>query len=258
MLIPLRTDVYVERTPWVNYAILGATVLISVAAMLDESVFRWWAGLGPMGYERIMWAPVSAVTSSFVHAGVIHLAGNMLFLWLFGNAVNAKFGHAGYALLYLGGALVSGLVGYMGFHGIVVGASGAIYGVMGAYLVFFPRNDVTVAFVYWLWLARTFSLSGFWMVLFWVAWDVVCAAAGLATGVAYTNHIAGFSFGFAVALTCLLAGWLSPTQDEQSLLQALGIQGSPGAAGKAKPAARFQPYGRPGASPARASGRRFQ
>jgi membrane associated rhomboid family serine protease len=242
MLIPLRTDVYVERTPWVNYAILGTTVLLSVLGLLDLNILRWWAGLAPMGVERTMWAPLAAITSSFVHVGVIHLAGNMLFLWLFGNAVNAKFGHVGYALLYLGAALASGLCFYGITGGVVVGASGAIYGVMGAYLIFYPRNDVTVAFVYWLWMAKTFSLSSFWMILYWVAWDVVSAAAQFSTGTAYMSHIGGFLLGFAVALTCLLGGWLSPTQDEQSLLQAMGIH---------KSQASFQPYRRPGVPPVR-------
>ena len=94
--------------------------------------------------------PVLALTSSLLHAGWLHLLGNMWFLWVFGNAMNYKLGQLGYLGLYVLVALAGGMAHYAFVGSPVVGASGVVNGVMGAFLVFFPRNDVKVLWIIWI------------------------------------------------------------------------------------------------------------
>jgi len=178
--------------------------------------------LSPPGLStRYLPLPALAITSTFLHAGFVHLAGNMLFLWVFGNAINYKFGQLGYLAFYLFAALCSGLAQYVAIPSPAIGASGAIMGVVGAFLVFFPRNDVEM--VLWVvWFKETIGhLSSFWVILLWVAWDVCIAAFQLPTSVAVTSHLAGFACGFIVAFLLAATGAIRPTRYEQTLLQIL-------------------------------------
>lgn len=238
MLIPIGVDVPTDRRPWVNYLLVGAIVVVSFMAFGDEGLYRKLSGIEIAGsgsdYEGLMSAyelhqfdpspmmyPVYAVTSCFVHAGLWHLLGNMLFLWIFGNAMNYKFGHAGYLGLFLLVAVVSGLAHYATSDLPAVGASGAIYGVMGAFAVFFPRNDVRLLF----WISifvRHFTVSSLWIILMWVAWDAFYVAVGAETGVAHWSHLGGFLAGFGVAFGLAAAGVVRSDPDEQTLLEWIG------------------------------------
>ena len=95
---------------------------------------------------------------------------------------------------------------------------------MGAFLLLFPRNDVTIVTIIGsvLW-PRTATLSSGWVILMWVAWDVLLLATGAGIGVALWAHVAGFFAGFTITLTCLVLGAIKPTIDEQTLLQVLGL-----------------------------------
>lgn len=238
MFIPIGVDVPTDRRPWVNYLLVGAIVVLSFMAFGDEELYHKLAGIETVSSESDlgeftltgkayefnpspMMYPVYAVTSCFVHGGLWHLLGNMLFLWIFGNALNYKFGHAGYIGLFLLVAVVSGLAHYATSDLPVVGASGAIYGVMGAFAVFFPRNDVRMLF--WIYLfIRHFAISSMWVILMWVAWDVFYVAAGAETGVAHWSHLGGFLAGFGVAFALAAAGILRSDADEQTLLEWIG------------------------------------
>lgn len=235
MLIPLKAAVPRWGRPWANVALMLLIISVSTIALVQEGsgLFLTLAGLtvevdpatGEPTLEftkNILMLPVLAVSSSFLHGDWLHLAGNMLFLWVFGNAVNYKFGHVGYLVLYLAAALVGGLAHYGLEGGPVVGASGAINGVMGAFLVYFPLNDVKV-FYFWFLRFGTFMMSGIWLVLLYVAWDVLYLAIGAGGSTALWAHVGGFVAGFGAALLCLRAGWVSPTADEETLLQLLGI-----------------------------------
>lgn len=235
MLIPLKVDVPMWRTPWVNYAIMALVVVVSIAGFVDADFFWSLAGaqatVRSTAYggahvkvtltSRMLALPLFALTSSMLHVGVLHLAGNILFLWVFGNAVNYKFGQLGYLVLYLVVAVWAGLSHYLLAWLPAVGASGAVSGIMGAFLVFFPRNDVTVFWIIWF-RPGVSRISSGWIILLWVAWDVVSLALGSNAGVALWAHLGGFIAGFAIALVCALAGWVKPTQDEQTLLQIFG------------------------------------
>ncbi|HUT58431.1 MAG TPA: rhomboid family intramembrane serine protease [Phycisphaerae bacterium] len=229
MIIPLRVDVPTWRRPFVNWVLMAVIICMSIAAFYDVGLLYDMAGVegGGLTQNAGLW-PVYAVSSSFLHGGWVHLIGNMLFLWIFGNAVNYKFGHLGYAGLYLAAAMVGGLAHY-GLDGRpAVGASGAINGVMGAFLVFFPRNNISCLFLMYFppyyFIARRFTLSSIWMILFWIAWDLFYLAMGTQTCVGHWAHAGGFLAGFGVAILCAISGLVKPTEDEQTLLQVLKLR----------------------------------
>lgn len=174
---------------------------------LATFVLDGWRLKGLLGY---MW----------LHGGLLHLLGNMWFLWVFGNAVCAKVGNLRYLLLYVLLGVAAGVAHLLTSSGTAVGASGAINGIVGMYLVLFPQNDITCYWspiiIYW----RRFTLSSFWIILIWLSWDII-GAFFLSSGsnVAYFAHLGGFGAGFAIAVLMCHRGWLRMERYERSLLQ---------------------------------------
>jgi membrane associated rhomboid family serine protease len=170
-------------------------------------MLKGWGLRGLFGY---MW----------LHAGLIHLLGNMWFLWIFGNAVCAKVGNLRYLVLYVFLGVAAGVT-YLLFGGDkLVGASGAINGVVGTYLVLFYENSITC--YWWLFLIffRQFTISSFWMILFWLLWDILGASfGGAGSHVAYVAHLGGFGAGFAITLYMCKHGWITMERYEKSLWQ---------------------------------------
>ncbi len=139
--------------------------------------------------------PGSVLASMFLHAGIAHILFNMWSLWIFGNNVEEAFGHLGFALMYLlsGAAATLGFVLFNSDLTIpLVGASGAIAGVMGSYLVLFPRHQVmTLIF---------FRIVAIPAVAFLGIWFVSQFAISSESGVAWEAHVAGFVFGVVVTI----------------------------------------------------------
>ena len=142
------------------------------------------------------------LTSMFLHGSVMHLLGNMLFLWIFGDNIEEYFGHIGYFLFYMVCGVGSGLMHVMvNLHSPIpaLGASGAISGVMGAYAVLFPRHQIlTWVFLFVVPLPAILIL-GYWFVLQFLA-GVGTLGAGAAGGVAWWAHIGGFLLGVVITL----------------------------------------------------------
>src|SRR5947209_19825054 len=151
-MIPLTVDVPMKRLPWANWGLILTTVVISLAvpSATAEVTIRSREVLthyhySPLVLQREGFAAYQFVTALFQHADLIHLFGNMLFLFVFGNAINAKLGHGGFLASYLGiGVLVHLVWLAVGGGEAYLGASGAIMGVCGMFLVLYPRNDVRV------------------------------------------------------------------------------------------------------------------
>lgn len=144
------------------------------------------------------------ITAMFLHGGWLHIGGNMLFLWIFGDNVEARLGHWRFLAFYLGCGVAAGLAQYL--HDpysrmTILGASGAIAGVLGAYLRFYPKARIDVFFfflIFW----KTIPIPA-WLVLgYWIGINVWSGLSDplLADGVAYWEHIGGFIAGFALSL----------------------------------------------------------
>lgn len=161
----------------------------------------------------------------WLHGGIIHLLGNMLFLWIFGNAVCAKIGNLRYIPAYIGLGLLAGISHLVFVGGSMLGASGAINGIVGMFLVLFPQNEITCYWIFFIPLmvrgfVREFSLSSAWMILFWLTFDILGAILG-GGEVAYFAHLGGFAGGVVLALLMLKFKMVTMERYEKSLLQVI-------------------------------------
>ena len=202
-MFPIRDHNPSGRTPYVTYLLIGINILVFLAYFLSSSereldfFFAEW-GFIP---ARIMADDgyLTVLTSMFLHAGWLHLAGNMLFLWIFGDNLEDEMGPLGFLLFYLAcGVAAAGLQAWadLGSRVPMVGASGAIAGVMGGYLLLFPKAKVDVLFIFIIFF-RIFAISA-WIVL--GLWFAIQIFSGIVTpgdggGVAHWAHAGGFIAG---------------------------------------------------------------
>jgi membrane associated rhomboid family serine protease len=204
MIFPVRTDIPLRSRPWMNYAIILANLVVSV--------WGWKYPTLAEAYELNTRDPHLAnfLSYAFLHqAGAvvpwlsIHLIGNMLALYIFGNNVNDRLGHVGYLALYLAGAVFAGVgcVLLPATFGRVIGASGAVMAVTGAYLVLFPRSHITLMYVLVI-VNGVIDIPCMYLVSFFVALDIAMNLAG-SSGVAHTAHVWGAMLGFGVCVGLL-------------------------------------------------------
>ena len=229
-MIPLRDANPTRRTPVVTLAIVvvcavvyGYQVFLLATAgedALAAFITRWGVVPAELVAVARSGAILSAetltlVTSQFLHGSLVHIGGNLLFLWIFGNNIEDRFGRGRFLAFYLVGGIVAGLSQVAVDPASTVptiGASGAIAAVLGAYLVLFPRARVTTAiflvFFYQLIEIPAVIVLGFWFVLQLFDGLGSLGPMGAATtgGVAFFAHIGGFVFGATVALLYRLAG----------------------------------------------------
>jgi membrane associated rhomboid family serine protease len=214
MLIPLRDDNPTRSTPVVSYGIIGACVL----------VYLWQATLGPSAGQAAVYAlglvpavllqgaslppeialipPTATVfTSMFLHGGWLHLIGNMLYLWIFADNIEDSMGHGRFIVFYLLCGIAAALAQALPAPGSeipMVGASGAISGVLGAYLILHPRAHVLVlvplGFFSQITRLPAVLVLGLWFLLQLIS-EI---GAPLGAGVAFRAHIGGFIAGMAL------------------------------------------------------------
>lgn len=214
MLIPLRTDSPIRRTPYVNFGILAANVFIHLLAAMSPS-FRDFE-LQNLVLDAAWPKLYQFFTYQFLHAhgSIWHLAGNMLFLWVFGNSVNSKMGQIPYLLMYLAGGVAAGVGFAITGEGHLLGASGSIAAITTAYLVLFPRSNIQI--FYWFFIFGVFEVPSMIMIVAKIiVWDNLIGP-GLtpdgASSIAYSAHLAGYAFGFVVTLVLLIIGALPRDQ----------------------------------------------
>jgi membrane associated rhomboid family serine protease len=212
MFIPFRDDVPIPRPAVVTWGLIGACTL----------VYLWQAGLTPVAEQRVdyVYGMVPAVlfdeqslprsfhpipawqtlfTCMFLHGSVLHLGGNMLYLWIFGRGVENALGPVRYLLLYLASGIVAALTqASTDPHGTepMIGASGAIAGILGAYLLLYPRANVDVFF--WLLIfVRIIRVPALLMLGLWFLLQLLSALAAAPNepGVAFWAHVGGFVAG---------------------------------------------------------------
>jgi len=233
VFIPYRVDVPFDHPPVVNRLLVLVVIVIFALQVAEVSQFiaqggtmkeymekgtmaqlilRGWGIKGIFGY---MW----------LHSGPLHLLGNMIFLWLFGNAVCSKLGNLLYLPVYVGLGMIAAVTHLIFAGGSMIGASAAINGIVGMYLVFFPENSISCFFLLIYYPVR-FKVSGYWMILLWFAFDVLGAilSRNRLGGVAYHAHISGFLAGFVLAIIMLKTKFIVMLRDEKSLLELLGFE----------------------------------
>jgi len=205
-MIPLHTDSPLRSTPWMNWLLIG----INVAAFVGQGF------LPPETEVRLYLRPANLhlyeyFSYAFLHGSLMHLLGNMLFLYVFGNNVNDKMGNFGYLAFYLAGGVIAG-VGHVvtGTATPVLGASGAVAAVTGAYMVLFPQSHITL--LWWWGLMGTYEIPSIWFILIFFAKDVILQAGAEQSGVAHMAHIWGTLFGFSISLILLLVRLLPRDQ----------------------------------------------
>ena len=215
MLLPLRTDRPLRSTPVVNYALITINVIIFAltsadivqASKLMAQVQNWDIVINKYPVVGFYLHPESPklyqfVSSAFLHADMWHLLGNMLFLYVFGNSLEDRLGKFGYLFFYLGGAILSGL-GHVALESApILGASGAVTSVTGAYLALFPMSKVTVLF--FMFIIGFIEISSMWLIIFFFIQDAIQYSAR-AGGVAYLAHMTGTVYGFLLGMSLL---WL--------------------------------------------------
>jgi membrane associated rhomboid family serine protease len=216
MIIPLRTDIPLRRTPYMNWALIAANVAVFLVQLYhnpqDPSQSNFVEPLTLQAADPHLW---QYVTYAFLHANWLHLIGNMLFLYIFGNNINDRMGHLGYLAFYLAGAVFAG-IGYVLFQrtGNVLGASGAVAAVTGAYLILLPHSNVTI--IYFFFFIGVVEIASLWFILFFFMTDVLGQAMPQLLGgdvaVAHMAHISGTLFGAIVCVVLLLTHLLPRDQ----------------------------------------------
>ena len=159
------------------------------------------------GNER--WLALFAIISSmFLHGGWLHIIGNMLFLWVFGDNIEDRLGHAVYFIFYLLAGVVASLIqGFIDPESVVpvLGASGAVAGVLGAYLLWFPRATIRVVIPFFILIFIPLPIPAWIMIGVWFVQNLLAGYATIADaaapgqGVAWFAHIGGFLFGMLIA-----------------------------------------------------------
>lgn len=208
-MFPIRDHNPSGRTPYVTYALVLANVAVFVMTLVyfqtDRDLAKLYYHYGMIPARLASGDNITGLFSSmFLHAGFMHLAGNMLFLWIFGDNMEDEMGHFGFLVFYVACGAAAAFAQFAAAPGSqvpTVGASGAIAGVMGGYLLLFPRARVDILIIFIVFF-RIFPIPA-WIVLgIWFAIQTVSglSAAPGSGGVAYWAHAGGFAAGILLTL----------------------------------------------------------
>ncbi|MCA9157269.1 MAG: rhomboid family intramembrane serine protease [Planctomycetales bacterium] len=231
MFFPISDDDReVTTNAYVTYSLLAINLAVFLLQLSDPAFTYGWSvipleitsgvdlvepipiqveGYGSVELPQAPGPPIlwlTLLTSMFMHGGFGHIAGNMLYLWIFGNNVEHRFGHAWFLVFYLVAGLVASAAQIVANPDSIIpnlGASGAIAGVMGAYLVLYPYNRVNAVFLYTVITVPAILVLGMWIAMQFVnSVGSIAATSETAGGVAYLAHVGGFVAGVGAALIC--------------------------------------------------------
>lgn len=208
-MIPLRDDIKSRRRPFVLYAILGINIAVflyelSLGPGLNNFITQYGAVPYFIFHPQGISSYFTIFTSMFMHAGILHIGFNMLFLWVFGDNIEDRMGHILFIFFYLATGTAGALL-----HSItvpnstvpMVGASGAISGILGAYIILYPKAKV-LALIPIFFFPRIIRLPAIIFLGIWFLFQLLYGVSASATGggVAYLAHIGGFIAGILFAL----------------------------------------------------------
>lgn len=216
-MIPLRDNVRSVKTPIVNISliIINAVIFLYQMSMSQEELLRFFYRYGVIP-ERFfnfglalpeIWLPF--IMAIFLHGSWFHLLSNMLYLWVFGDNIEDRLGHLGYLIFYLAAGIAASLA-HLFAHPTspvpVIGASGAIAGILGIYFILYPRAKVLALIPIGFFLTTT-RISAKIFLIFWFFLQILNAlfmADAAAQAVAWWAHIGGFVFGTSAGILFLL------------------------------------------------------
>lgn len=208
-MIPLRDNIKSRTRPFVVYAILGVNIIVflyelSLGTGLNRFITQYGAVPFLIFHPQGISSYLTIFTSMFIHAGILHIGGNMLYLWIFGDNIEDRIGHMLFIFFYL----VTGTAGAL-LHSVaaptstipMVGASGAISGILGAYIILYPKAQV-LALVPIFFFIRIIRLPAIVFLGIWFLYQFLLGMSARTTGggVAYLAHIGGFIAGLVFAL----------------------------------------------------------
>lgn len=213
-MLPLHDDNPTRIKPYITIAIIILCVVVFLyqQTLSERGEFAFVLGHGAIpavlfGHaslpEALPHLPslLTVISSMFLHGGWMHIIGNMLYLWVFGNNVEDSMGHRRFIAFYL----ICGIAAALS-HALadplskvpMIGASGAISGILGAYVLLYPRARVLVVFWFFIFF-KTFRIRAQWLLGFWFLWQVFSLRSGPASGgVAVMAHVGGFLCGMAL------------------------------------------------------------
>ena len=237
-VVPLRDNNPITITPYVTYGLIAANILaflyeanlppqeldvfFHLAAVVPQELTASFSGI-PVNQPVPEWTTL--ITSQFLHGGFLHLAGNMLFLWIFGNNIEDRLGHAKFLFFYLACGILASLTQWFFSPDSAIpslGASGAIAGVMGAYILRFPRAEILTLIPLGIYFPAV-RIPALYFLGFWFVQQAFYGVASLEAptnigmengGIAYWAHAGGFVFG---AILGPVLGLLEPQPQEKSL-----------------------------------------
>jgi len=211
-MIPLRDDNPTESFPWVTIGLI----------IINCSVFLYQLSLGPHGMQKLILqagaipyeifhfkdiypvtpipVPMTLMSAMFMHGGFMHIIGNMLYLWIFGDNIEDAIGHVRFILFYLACGIVAGMLHILSDINStipMIGASGAVAGILGAYFILYPRAKVLTLIIF-IFFIRTIRIPAVIVLGFWFILQVLNAGGG--GGIAWYAHIGGFIAGASMAL----------------------------------------------------------
>jgi membrane associated rhomboid family serine protease len=204
-VIPIADDSPKKYIPFINYIIIFMNIVVYYFQPSNpEALAAFFNKFGLISAELIQNPEKPVVylkifTSMFIHADFMHLGGNMLYLWIFGDNIEYTIGHGRYLLFYLVVGLAAAMMQIIIFPGSsipMVGASGAISGILGAYLIKFPKNKISILFFFII-IIRIVRVPAVFVLSFWFIFQIYNGyfSSGDA-GVAWFAHIGGFIAGF--------------------------------------------------------------
>ena len=214
LFFPYKVDVKSTIRPFANYLVMIVMLVVfamqqtNLKARIEAFVLTEWSVRQLFGY---MW----------LHNNYPHIIGNLIFIWVFGNAVCSKVGNILYLPLYIATGVVAAVV-HLVFDGReVAGASGAIFGMVGAYFVFYPFNSIK-CFVWFIAYIRRFSIAGIWIILLWVVLNVLAVVTKY-TAAAYFAHIGGFVSGAILAIILLMTKLVARDSMDDAIVRSIKI-----------------------------------
>jgi len=213
MFIPLKDSSFRLSPPYITFTIILINIFVFIyqSTLPPEALKSWIYSGGVVANQLFNNGPIGFATpfisSLFIHGGLLHLAGNMLYLWIFGDNIESTLGHSKFILFYLCAGIVATLCQIMiQPHADIpiIGASGAISGVLGAYLIRYPRARIQV-FVWLILIIKRVWVPAAYVLGFWFILQISNGLGALTFqqegGVAWFAHIGGFLAGIALLFT---------------------------------------------------------